>query len=225
MPMKKITALVPLVLLAAAGPASAQAPGSAPAPTADPAPAPRADGWEGHQTSWGIGLRTVGKSLAAKGDDDRDDAVDMGGGGLTVRYRLNRRWELDLALESAEGELADGLVTRTSGGATLAALYHMRPDRNWDWYVLAGLGGSEERLSREGKGGEMIEESFSQAHVHLGVGLERRFRRFGIGAELRAIGAALNTEEGDAPAYMEGQTPIPEESSGGQLNITATYYF
>lgn len=199
----------------------AQAPGAAPV---DPAPpAAHTQGWDGHQ-SWGVGLRTVSKALRDAEADDDVEPTEFGGGGLQLRYRSSARWEFELAIEGSSAELYDGDLVHHSAGATLAVLYHMRPHRNWDWYLLAGVGGTEERFEQTNKG-DTEDLVFSQAHVHLGVGLERRFRSFGIGAELRLIGAGLDPEAGDAPRYMEGAAPVPESSSGGQFNLTGTYYF
>jgi len=220
-----------LLLAAAPAPALGQegAPGvcACPAPVAAPvvvvAPA---QGWDGQQ-HWGIGLRLT--SLSLRQGDDPDTEMAYAGGGLQLRYRLNARWELELSAEHVVEQSPDGDGPveggQELGSGTLAALFHMRPHSRWDWYLLAGIGGTQdgrEELSEEQR------KASAQGHVHLGIGLERRFRRFGIAAELRAVGMAPREEQSDAPVAAGAMT-TPEqeqpETSGGQLNIAATYYF
>lgn len=142
------------------------------------------------------------------------------GGGLHVRFRLTERWGLELTSETVTGQTKDGNFSRTANPVTLAAAYHLTPNRPWDFYLLLGLGSTAETVQiREN------EQVFEEAHVHLGVGLEHRFGAFGVGVELRAVGLSMKPEEGDAKRYR-GQVkgPIPTESSGSQLNVVATYY-
>jgi hypothetical protein len=155
---------------------------------------------------------------------DQEDTIEMGGGGLQARYRLNRRWELEVSVVGTHGERGSDYL-RDSSSLTLGALFHMRPGRRWDWYLLAGVGGTRDRVSFS-KAASTAEEEFASGHFQLGAGVERRFRRFGIAAELRVIGSRRNDEELDAVSYTPGvDGPIPAESSGGQLNLLATYYF
>lgn len=225
--------LASLALLLAAVPAPALAQEGAPGACACPAPmaapvvvvAPT-QGWDGHQR-WGIGLRLT--SLALHQGDDTENEVSYAGGGLQLRYRLNARWELELSAEHVAEQSPDGDGPveggQELGSGTLAALFHMRPHSRWDWYLLAGIGGTQD--ARKDLTDEQREAS-AQAHVHLGIGVERRFRRFGIAAELRAVGLAPREDGNDAPVAAGAMTtPDAEqpETSGGQLNLAATYYF
>jgi hypothetical protein len=231
--------LLPAVALLAAAPATAFAQEGAPGVCACPAAAPpgyaapmapvvvvapRTQGWDGQQR-WGLGLRLT--SLALHQGDDVENETHYAGGGLQLRYRLNARWELELAAEHVRehdpesGEMIEG--GRELGSGTLSALFHMRPYSRWDWYLLAGVGGTQD--GREGLTEEQRKES-AQGHVHLGIGLERRFRHIGIAAELRAVGMVKEEQEEDARILPAGaMTTEKQEQSGGQLNIAATYYF
>jgi hypothetical protein len=239
---------------AAAAPAPAPAPVPAPAPTpapvavapdgapgacACPAPAPPPappdvvaapvvimpvySGWDGRQ-HWGIGLRAT--SLGLRTGDDPNSEMHYVGGGLQLRYRLNARWELELSAEHVtEQRDGQGVV---EGGAelasgTLAALFHMRPYARWDWYLLAGAGGTQD--GRKDLTDEQRKAS-AQGHVHLGVGVERRFHHLGIAAELRAVGMAKKDDPAGAKMTdTTGTTTSDPQQSGGQFNLAATYYF
>lgn len=210
-----------LALLAAAAPAAAQAPGQGPAaydptPVAPPPP-PRIE-------TWSVGAHVASLSLAPKGDKSGDAQTDMGGGGVHVRYRMTPRWGFELSLDDVKGDIAQGM-TRESGSATLSVAFHMRPGRRWDWYLLAGVGGGTEKVTRDGKMGDTIEETFQQSQVQLGAGLERRFGSFGVSAELRLVGAKVDPDKGDAPSYTDMTAPIPFESNGGSFRLAGTYYF
>lgn len=178
---------------------------------------------------WGIGLRVTSMTLAPESNPEAE--TEYGGGGLQVRYRLAPRWQLELALDHVTERLEDGQMgTRQLQSATLAAQYHFRPYARWDWYALVGIGGTangDPEISDEER------EASSVGHVHLGVGVERRFRHLAIGAELRAVGIGPREDEDvpqTEPVRPTGMT-VPtaeidaEGSSGGQLTIAATYYF
>lgn len=212
-------------LLLGLGGATADAqPGAYTPPAVAPGPAPAASqGWDGVQ-KFGVGLRLSNAGLSSRAD--RANKVDLGGGGLQVRYRLDRRWEFELSIEGLRAELQDGAVVRESSPATLAVLVHMRPEQRWDWYLIGGIGTTRDKVSYFSGETETGAEEFQSSHVHLGAGIERRFRKFGISAELRMVSSTRNNEELDAVQYGEGvDGPIPAESGGGQLSILGTYYF
>jgi hypothetical protein len=188
-------------------------------------------------------------SFAIENRDNPDAEPDhMGGGGLQIRYRFARRWEAELGVDGLshhEHDGDDGSIGRDERegpelvSTSLAALYHFRPERRWDWYLLAGIGSI---APPDDDDGDQVRGAF-----HLGIGIERRWRRFGLGAELRAVGIApveddRGTVGGDtAPPgntmLTSGETPpmttpVPPEDddrergdSAGQFSIRATYYF
>src|SRR5689334_2843950 len=82
--------LIALPRLAAAQPSTAE-----PEPAVVAAPAP--------ERNWGIGLHLGGMGIHPKGDESEDAVTNLGGGGVQVRYRLARRWDLELDL-SGYGE-------------------------------------------------------------------------------------------------------------------------
>lgn len=214
----RITIPLALGLLALATSEATAQPGNY-APPAAPQPAATAPA---KMQKWGVGLRVTSQSMTSAANPD--DTIEMGGGGIQARYRLNRRWEFEISVAGTRGERGADYV-RESGSFTLTALFHMRPHQRWDWYLLAGFGGIHDTVTYA-KAQSGSEEEFESGNVQVGAGIERRFRRFGIAAELRLISATRNDEKLDGVNYTpDVDGPIPAHSTGGQLNLLATYYF
>jgi hypothetical protein len=219
---------LPLVA-AVATPALAQSgpPGAcectAPAYPAYPVVAPAAASWDDAHR-FGIGLRL--SSMGLSPDSNPDAETQFAGGGLTFRYRASARWELELTAEHFQQQLDNGeRGTAELDSGTFSLLFHMAPSRRWDWYLLAGIGGTEDGRPDVS---DAQREATSQVHVHLGVGIERRFGQLGIAAEIRAIGMAHPEEEdrgSTRPSFAPSSgSDDPETTSGGQVNLLATYY-
>lgn len=209
-----VLSLVALPRLAAAQPSAAE-------PVAVQAPAP--------ERNWGIGLHLGGMGVHPKDDDSEEAHTGMGGGGVQLRYRLHRRWDLELDLsgygEDRRDDDGDGLE-RKIGMVMLGAMFHINPDSDWKWSVLAGVGGAHDTLEAENRLGERkVVAEFSNGVFRLGVGLEKRWERFGLAAQLYGIGMKRDDGELDGPAYLDQDTPIAREQSGGLFQIVGNYYF
>jgi hypothetical protein len=193
----------------------------------------QADPWNGAQ-KWGVGFHLTGMGLGpAETDDDAglgDDPeqLDLGGAGLQVRYRLNRRWEFEAEIDHVAGELENGGLARDYKSMTLAAMFHINPNSQWTWSVIGGFGGGTDDVRfvemADGKPSTR-NATFSHGHVHLGVALERRFENIGVGAQLRAVGMGRNEEDADGPLFEGSDEPTPREEGGGRFNLHVTYYF
>jgi hypothetical protein len=174
----------------------------------------------------GVGLHVT--SLAIANEANPDQPTELAGGGLQIRYRINPRWELQLALDSLRQHDEEGMpIGPELGSATLGAMLHLSPLNRWDVYLLAAFGGVVERTeTTRTSAAQEVERS----QVQLGIGLERRWRSLGISAELRAVGIAPVE---DAP--MTTTTPRPgsvptavieaEPDRGGLFSLAATYFF
>lgn len=173
--------------------------------------------WDGQQ-HWGVGFHATGLGLQSKADPEVKD--DLGGAGIQGRYRLNARWELELAADHIQGERDDGLE-RDLRLMTLGAMFHINPQSQWDFSVVAGLGGAREDVTQKNKG----QAAFEHSQAYLGVALERRFQHIAIEAQLRAVGLHRNDEKLDGPDFAGLDVPVPQQSSGGQLLLSACYYF
>lgn len=206
---------------AGAGAATVGAPGAcdcAVAAATNPAP-PRA---EPHLPRWGVGAHLASLSLAEPGAMD-DRGTPFAGAGLQLRYRLRPRWQLELTAAHAQEQDVDAAVARHVDAAALAILFHPRPYARWDLYLLAGVGvtsdGAPDLTDAE-------REASRVGDVQLGAGVERRFGRIGVAAELRLLArepaaaapTARMTDGTDAAAE-------PQARSGGALTLGATYYF
>ncbi len=213
--------------MGAAGDAAAQAPGAPPhyAPPPGPpstvvqqaAPAFR---------RWGIGAHLGGLGVISARDEDAENETEMGLVGVQLRYRLHRRWELELDVSAMGGELAGpGDRRRTTGAVILGGMFHINPDSRWLCSVLLGVGAARDLVWYEKDGDHVTEAEFIEGLGRIGFGLERRFDRWGIAAQLYAIGMARDEEELDGPDYIGRDGPVPEESSGALFQMVANYYF
>ena len=227
----RLASLAVLGTAGLAGTAAAQVgPPGACACEVPPAPAAPVVVAEDPLPRWGVGLRASSMALAPESTPDAE--TQYGGGGFQVRYRVRPRWGVELAMDHFREQLENGEEgTRQLSSVTLSASYHFRPYARWDWYVLAGFGGTADGdpdISDEQR------EASKMGHAVLGVGVERRFRHLALGAELRAIGMSPPDdfgEEGEVAPMRGTSAPVAtqeismEELSGGQLSIAATYYF
>jgi hypothetical protein len=168
---------------------------------------------------FGVGLRSTGQVIAADGDDD--NPLGLQGGGLQLRYRFGARFSWEVSLETIEtqhdDDAGDAVFTRSSHPVTLSVLWHItRPERAWDLYLLFGFGGSDSEVRYLNAQRQLVSETVEETHVHVGIGAERVWRRIGVGAEWRLVGASRKDGVDGA---------VPASSSGSQLSLTATYYF
>jgi hypothetical protein len=178
--------------------------------------------WTG-KTRVGVGLRLSAVGLESSADPQNH--ADLGGGGLQFRVRLSPIWGLEMSAEKVHAEQANGGYVRDWRPLTLTVLAHLRPESDWDWYLLLGVGTGRDDVEYRRIDGSTRTAAFRRTHLHLGAGLERRLGDFGLGAELRAVATKRSDDSLDGPAYINSESPVASESSGGQLTITGTYYF
>jgi hypothetical protein len=171
---------------------------------------------------WNVGLRLGGIGLHP--EDNEDAHTDFSGGGLSIGYRLAPRWVLAATIEGGTEQLDNGEEgDRHLSLFTLEAQFHPRPYAKWDWYVAAGIGGGAVTV---GEGDDAVAETEGGVFT-LGGGIERHIGRWGIGAELRMIGMAVEDEADDATARMT----VPDEDdeqehlTGGAFSLFGAYHF
>jgi hypothetical protein len=174
--------------------------------------------WE--QQRFGLGLR-LGSLGLSQGEGSEQT---YGTAGIAARYRLTRRWELELALDHGTEQREDGSAgLQELNSSTLSALFHLRPQARWDLYLLAGVGSSERRFSDRERWDEAV------PHVALGLGLERRFEHLVLGVELRAlVQPPVIREDIAEPAVGTAATSVrrqEQEAGGGQATLSASWYF
>lgn len=166
---------------------------------------------------FGVGLRTTSQHVAGSEDDGND--IHMVGGGLMARWRFAHAWSVELSLEALSGEIGGG-YQRKSGLVSVAALWHLTPDRPWDLYFLLGLGGVHDQVVYTAASRDEVAEEHGQTMATLGAGLEYRWTHLAVGVELRAVGMTREDEEDARP-----EDAVPPRSRGGQGSLTASYYF
>jgi len=188
-----------------------------------------------------IGLNLGGMSVTVNDDVDQTE-TQFRTGELSIRYRLTPHLEAELLLSGGRQVLDNGDDGDLAmGGGTLAARYRFRPDRAWNWWLMAGLGATVIERHDSTKD----ERSAAQrGHLAIGIGLERRFRHFAIHADLRALGisprddmgANTITPEPPGPTVDGGTMPPPPaplvsdprtggDLSAAQFTLGASFYF
>jgi hypothetical protein len=155
----------------------------------------------------GVGIHVTSMGLSREDAAEDEEPVGYGGGGLQLTYRLAPRWSLEAGTNRLESEETGATLDTVSFGARL----HLTPYRRWDFYGLAAIGGATDQ---------------DEQHLgtfELGAGVERRFRRIGLSAELRMMGLQPHEEEANSAARMTSASA--PGYSAGQLRLAASYHF
>jgi hypothetical protein len=189
---------------------------------------------------WAIGLSIGRLGMAPEGAAEGSEAR-FSVGEISLRYRASRRIELEVSLsggrevleDDKEGDLATGSVA-------LALRYRFRPEQRWNWFLMGGIGGS---VVAPHQSTELEREGATRPLGMLGIGIERRFRRFALQAELRAVGLGEREDASevtfdDAGGGGSGSPPKPvprlpatsaftyaQSLEGGSFTLGASYYF
>jgi len=123
----------------------------------------------------------------------------------------------------------------------LALRYRFSPGRDWNWWMMAGMG-SLAVVRHDATKEER--DLAQQSTLQFGAGLERRWSHFALQLELRAVGVKAHDVEqmpvtGTVSVDPNGMTKTPEPppggaptttdagdgKSGGQVIISGNYYF
>jgi hypothetical protein len=251
-PRTLLFSLAPLLAAPLAPLAQAQAPGEVPPqvvvapviapvivapPTAAPAPAapyapyaPAAPAVICRESvmaqRWSIGLSIGSMSLAPESAPERDTQFAVGE--LALRFRATRRLELELSLGGGREQTADHQEGdhEVAAGA-LAARFRFRPEAAWNWFAMVGVGGAA--ITRHDATDQEREDAMQPLGM-LGIGVERRFRRFALQAEARAIG--IGEEDRDEVMATADTTEmavvapeLEQPQAGGAVTIGLSYYF
>jgi hypothetical protein len=177
-----------------------------------------------------VGLGIGGMDLAPHSAPDATTSYSMGQ--IAVRYLATRHLEIELALGGGQEQLEDGSPGyRELSQGVLALRWRFSPQRRWNWWLMAGMGS----LAITGpEASDTEREAQTQSTLQFGVGLERRWNRFAIQAEMRVVGVAPNdTEDMPALAYPPnmgtvGTSPANDPyqgKKGGSFSISGNYYF
>lgn len=199
-----------------------------------------------HRFAVGLNLGSASFAPEHSPDAKSDFAISE----LSLRYRATYHLEIELALTGGRQSLEDGSQGELAmGGGTLGLRYRFSPSSRWNWWLMGGIG--ETTIARHDATRSELDAA-ARPHGQLGVGIERRFQRFAIQAELRmtAVGdrhddetmavPPVKGEPEPAPTNGGGGTTVtpgtpqpidptytmaPEKQSGGQFTIGLSYYF
>jgi hypothetical protein len=185
---------------------------------------------------WSVGFGVGSLSLAPHSAPDVE--TEYGVGQIAVRYLATRHLEIELALGGGHEKMEDGEDGgREVNQGVLALRYRFSPGRRWNWWVMAGMGSlavTQHEATKEER------DLAAQSTLQFGAGLERRWSRFALQLEFRAVGVKAHDVE-EAPAggtLVDGgglMTPPPEKEpmstdagdgmAGGQIVLSGNYYF
>jgi hypothetical protein len=184
---------------------------------------------------WSVGLGVGSLSLAPHSAPDVE--TEYGVGQLAVRYLATRHLEIELALSGGHEKMEDGKDgDREVNQGVLALRYRFSPGRRWNWWVMAGMGSlavTQHEATKEER------DLAAQSTLQFGAGLERRWSRFALQLEMRAVGVKAHDVE-DAPVAggtlvdAGGLMTPPKEPmttdagdgmAGGQMVLSGNYYF
>jgi hypothetical protein len=186
---------------------------------------------------WSVGLGIGSLSLAPHVAPEQE--TEFGIGQIAVRYLATRHLEIELAFGGGREQLEDGQEgDRQVSQGVLALRYRFNPARRWNFWLMAGMGGLAVTRTEPTK---EEREAAEQSTLQFGAGLERRWSRFALQLELRAVGVkAHDVEEmpvrGEVTDPNGSMTPLPPEKeptttsahdgmSGGQMVLSGNYYF
>jgi hypothetical protein len=196
---------------------------------------------------WSVGVGIGSLDLAPHQSPESKSEFSIGQ--IAVRYLATRHLEIELAIGGGREQVEDPYNGERYEGdrevsqGVLALRYRFSPQRKWNWWLMAGLGSL---AVTQVEAAEEEKDAAQQSTLQFGIGLERRWTRFALQLELRAVGVAPVEDEmsGDIKPQPEpvrpesGQMLPPGEPvppleptvtrdgwSGGQLTLSANYYF
>lgn len=181
---------------------------------------------------WSVGLGFGSLSLAPH--DAPDVETQYGIGQLAVRYLATRHLEIELAVAGGSEQLDDGEQgDREVSQGVLALRYRFSPGHRWNWWLMAGMGSLA--VTRH-DATDSERDSAQQSTLQFGAGLERRWERFALQLELRAVGVKAH-DVAEMPVdtvVVDGDVGMPiarepqsahDGMAGGQVVFTGNYYF
>jgi opacity protein-like surface antigen len=177
------------------------------------------------RSEWGVNMRIQGVLMD---DEDRHDDAEMGGLGVSLRYRPIPHFAFDVGLDFVGGTDWAGHERRESA-LLLSGMVFFNPRSKVQVYTLGGIGVSGARVTFDeetvdnGDGTERIsgerEEEYSYFGAHLGAGLEFRVSRK-VALNLDVIGFIRGRTDELAerePEFVDQDTGRVTNTSGGGL--------
>jgi hypothetical protein len=192
-------------------------------PTCYMRPAPRK--WDGVRR---FSLGVHGMVLGLNQQVGKDNVV-LYGGGIQFRVRGHGRWGFEMAQSFLGNDWWDGNFSRRSYPFQMSLMLYLMPntpDRIFNLYGLAGLGGMYDSISLRDENRNMVTQNFWEWEFHGGVGMELKYKWFAIEGDVRAHGFILDDDS--APAkYYRGVSggPVPSSTYGFSGNVFLSAWF
>ena len=175
------------------------------------------------RSEWGVNMRIQGVLMD---EDGRDEDADMGGLGVSLRYRPIPHFAFDAGLDFVGGTDWAGRERRESA-LMLSGMVFFNPRSKVQVYTLGGIGFSGARVTFEetveGDDGTSTtseyEEEWSYFGAHLGAGLEFRLSRK-VALNLDVVGFLRGRTDDAAehePEFVDEDTGRVTNTSGGGL--------
>jgi hypothetical protein len=136
-----------------------------------------------------IGVHVVGMGL--NDPNDTSTGVALGGYGVDLRYRLSRRWGVNLGGDVAFGPEANGEVVRITAPLMASGLFYLFPNERFQLYGILGAGVGLNHVMYE-KLGE--DASFVTPMAQAGIGGQYRWSRMRLDMSVRGL-VGERTEE------------------------------
>ena len=176
---------------------------------------------------FGIGVRFT--SLGVRSQEVFGDKPTLLGGGVQMRFRNQGHWGFELALDALKTNIADGAYVRTSYPFTFSPMLYIfknRPENHFNIYATAGFGLMASDITLYQDSRQERNQQFWEVLGQAGGGLELRFTRLALFADVRAIGMLL--DQGSEPGkFYDGVSsgPIAPQSIGYKANLGAMLWF
>lgn len=155
--------------------------------------------------------------------------MNLYGGGIFMRFRSQGRFGFEMALDAMRSNIKDDLFVRTSYPFTVAPMLYLfqnRPENHFNIYAIAGFGLMADDVTLYKGTPQERNQQFWEVLGQAGGGIELRFTKLALFADVRAIGMLLDDS---SPAGIFYQNidggPIPASSAGYKVNAGAILWF
>lgn len=161
-------------------------------------------------------------------DMETDERLPMGGAGFRLRYRLNRRWGMESAVDLlGSGQRYDVFadeapVKRLTAPITVSGMYYLLPDSKFQLYGLLGLGVAPQVVTYDDLGESM---SWASPVFQAGVGGQFRFDGWRLDLSLRSLAMDRNGADLQFATLPEAETrPVDYQPRLGDRTVLGTMF-
>lgn len=155
--------------------------------------------------------------------------LNLYGGGIFMRFRSQGRFGFEMALDAMRSNIKDDAFLRTSYPFTVAPMLYLfqnRPENHFNIYAVAGFGLMADDVTLYKGTSRELKQQFWEVLGQAGGGVEVRFSKLALFADVRAIGMLLDDSSPAGIFYQNVDGgPIPASSAGYKVNAGAILWF